>query len=233
MLNSIKHLVVIPARGGSKGIPKKNIKKLNGKPLINYTIEQARKLFLDSEIYVSTDCLKIKHIVEKSGLKIPFIRPSNLSTDTSTTTDVLLHSIEFYKNDKGFIPDVIILLQPTSPFRSSVQISEAFDLWVKNNDVDMVASVKKTTSNPYYVLFEENDQGFLSKTKKGKFNRRQDCPQVYELNGAIYIISVNSLLLKPINEFSKIKKYLMDEFTSHDIDTEYDWKMAELIEKMY
>src|SRR5690554_4857934 len=97
------NLVVIPARGGSKGIPRKNIKELNGKPLINYTIEVARKLFKDEEICISTDDLKIKEVVESTGLKVPFIRPFELATDQSTTREVLLHAINYYESIGKFI----------------------------------------------------------------------------------------------------------------------------------
>ena len=184
----MKPLIVIPVRGGSKGIPGKNIKPLNGKPLINYTLNAARELFPDEIICVSTDSEEIIQIVEKSGLKVPFIRPAELATDTAGTYEVLLHAIEFYERN-GYNPDIIILLQATSPFRNSKQIQEALDLF--DITCEMVVSVKETKSNPYYILREENKDGWLVKSKDGNFTRRQDCPKVYEINGATYIISVN------------------------------------------
>src|SRR5690606_4404975 len=122
---------------------------------------------------------------------------------------------------------VLVLLQPTSPFRTSKQIEEALELYT--NDLDMVVSVKETNSNPYFVLKEENKNGFLENSKKGNFKTRQECPKVYELNGAIYIININSLKRMPISEFTKVKKYVMDETSSHDIDTMLDWQLAEQI----
>nr|MBA3900563.1 acylneuraminate cytidylyltransferase family protein [Bacteroidota bacterium] len=180
----MKPLVVIPARGGSKGVPGKNIKPLAGKPLIYYTIEAARELFSDELIVVSTDDLQITKVVEETGLIVPFLRPSDLATDTATTYDVLLHTIRF-SEENGYTPDTLILLQPTSPFRNGRHIKEALKLY--HNGLDMVVSVKETKSNPYYVLFEEDEQGFLRKSKTGNFTRRQDCPKVWEYNGAIYI----------------------------------------------
>lgn len=222
----MKPLIVIPARGGSKGVPRKNIKLLGGKPLINWTIDEARKIFSDDLICVSTDDLEIKNTVEKSGLKVPFLRPEELATDKAGSYEVLLHAIQFYES-KGYYADVLVLLQPTSPFRNSNQIQEAFNLY--NPNLDMVVSVKETKSNPYYTLFEENESGYLVKSKKSNIARRQDLPQVWEYNGAIYIINVETLKQKSIIDFEKIKKYTMDEFTSHDIDTILDWKLAEIL----
>ena len=158
----MKPLVIIPARGGSKGVPKKNIKVLGGKPLIQWTIDVAREIFEDNIICVSTDNFQIKKVVENLGLSVPFIRPKNLSTDTAGTYEVLLHALNYYEN-LGYFPDVIILLQPTSPFRTSKQIKEALELYTSN--IDMIVSVKETKSNPYFVLREENENGFLVKSK--------------------------------------------------------------------
>ncbi|MFD2203537.1 cytidylyltransferase domain-containing protein [Shivajiella indica] len=222
----MKSLVVIPARGGSKGIPRKNIKLLGEKPLIQYTIDAARDVFDDAEICVSTDDKEIKAVVESVGLKVPFLRPSTLATDTAGTYEVLLHALEYYESS-GYRPDVLILLQPTSPFRKGRHIKEALKLF--DNSCEMVVSVKETKSNPYYILREENENGWLVKSKEGNFKRRQDCPKVFELNGAIYIIKVEALRKKPIHEFTKVRKYEMDEVSSHDIDSKLDWKLAEIL----
>lgn len=222
----MKPLVIIPARGGSKGVPGKNIKLLGGKPLIQYTIEAARELFSDDIICVSTDNLKIKSVVENIGLKVPFLRPAELATDNVGTYEVLLHAISYYE-DCGYFPDTLILLQATSPFRTGGQIKEALNLFDEN--CEMVISVKETKSNPYFNLREENTEGWLVKSKEGNFIRRQDCPKVYEINGAIYIIQVNRLKEIPLTDFTKIKKYIMDESSSHDIDTNFDWGIAEIL----
>ncbi|MBN3518671.1 acylneuraminate cytidylyltransferase family protein [Algoriphagus lutimaris] len=222
----MKPLVVIPARGGSKGVPRKNIKLLGGKPLIQYTIDAARKVFPDEVICVSTDDEEIREIVKSLGLQVPFLRPAELATDNTGTHEVLLHAVDFYENS-NYQPDVLILLQPTSPFRTDAHIKEALERFDKS--CEMLVSVKETKSNPYYVLREENEAGWLVKSKEGDFIRRQDCPKVYELNGAIYIIHVDSLKLKPIQDFKKVRKYEMDELSSHDIDNIMDFSLAEMI----
>lgn len=222
----MKFLAVIPARGGSKGIPGKNIKILNGKPLIQYTIDAAKGAFLSEPICISTDDIKIKKVVESLGTEVPFLRPDELATDTSGTYEVLLHAVNYYESI-GYSPDVVVLLQATSPFRSSRHIKEALNLY--DESCEMVVSVKETNANPYYVLREEDESGYLVPSKKGNFTRRQDCPKVYEINGAIYIINVKALKQKSISEFSKVKKYLMDDISSHDIDDMVDWKFAEFL----
>jgi N-acylneuraminate cytidylyltransferase len=222
----MKPLVVIPARAGSKGVPMKNIKVLAGKPLLYYTLEAARLVFSDEQIVVSTDGLEIKQIVEKTGLQVPFLRPEHLAQDHSGTYEVLLHALEWAES-VAYFPDCLVLLQATSPFRTEKHIREAMDLYEKS--VDMVVSVKETKANPYFVLMEENAEGFLEKSKKSEFTRRQDAPQVYELNGAIYVMNVASLKNGPISSFTKVRKYCMDEFSSHDIDTELDWLLAETL----
>jgi N-acylneuraminate cytidylyltransferase len=222
----MKPLVVIPARAGSKGVPMKNIKVLAGKPLLYYTLEAARLVFSDEQIVVSTDGQEIKQIVEKTGLQVPFLRPEHLAQDHSGTYEVLLHAIEWAES-VGYFPDCLVLLQATSPFRTEKHIREAMDLYEKS--ADMVVSVKETKANPYFVLMEENTEGFLEKSKKSEFTRRQDAPQVYELNGAIYVMNVASLKNGPISSFTKIRKYCMDEYSSHDIDTELDWLLAETL----
>lgn len=219
-------MIVIPARGGSKGIPGKNIRLLQGKPLIQYTVEAARKLAPDDQIIVSTDSPEIRKVVEDLGLPVPFLRPSKLATDTAGTYEVLLHALDFYEENNA-TPDKIVLLQPTSPFRNEEHIKGAIDLY--EDTLDMIVSVKETASNPYYVLREENEEGFLIKSKEGNFKRRQDCPKVWEINGAIYVINPLSLRKMLLNQFSRIRKFEMDDFSSHDIDSEMDWFIAENI----
>lgn len=222
----MKPLVVIPARGGSKGVPGKNIKPLAGKPLIYYTIEAAREIFSDDQIMISTDDESIKNCVELTGLKVPFIRPPELAMDTSGMHEVLLNAINFVES-RGFFPDTLILLQTTTPFRTAIHIKEAMSLF--DSATEMVASVKETKSNPYYVLFEENNEGWLEKSKKGDFSARQLCPKVWEFNGGIYIINVKAIKEKAISEFTAIRKYVMDDYGSHDIDTLLDWEIAEIL----
>lgn len=227
----MNNLVVIPARGGSKGIPGKNIKIFNGKPLILHAVDAAKKIFNDNEIIVSTDDIKIKKVVEDSGLIVPFLRPSYLATDTSGTYEVLLHAVDYFEKAYGKI-ETLVLLQPTSPFRNSKHIREALELYNSYNNIDMVVSVSETKSNPYYVLFEENNEGFLNHSKKGNFIRRQDCPKVWEYNGAIYIINIKSLKKSNLSSFKRVVKYVMDEKSSLDLDSQMDMLFAEYLLKL-
>ena len=222
----MRTLVVIPARSGSKGLPDKNIKLLNGKPLIHYSIEVAQQIFNNEDICISTDSDKYIKIAEKTGLRIPFVRPETLSTDNATTQDVLLHCLDFYEQ-KGVFYDYILLLQPTSPLREKKHLEDI--LMENNEDCDMIVSVKETDSNPYYVLLKENEEGYLKKLMKGEFTRRQDCPKVYEYNGSMYLIRVSSMKEKLISSFTKIKKYEMHSKYSLDIDSEIDFKLAEVL----
>ncbi|NEW85587.1 MAG: acylneuraminate cytidylyltransferase family protein, partial [Mariniphaga sp.] len=151
-------LFLIPARGGSKGILKKNIKELNGKPLIYYTLDAIKDIVPIENICVSSDDPEIIKKTEEYGIKVPFMRPAELSTDTSTTQEVIEHALNFYKLNKRQFKG-LVLLQPTSPLRNTQQIIDAIKLFT--NEIDLVVSVKITSSNPYFVLFEENKDGFL------------------------------------------------------------------------
>lgn len=223
----MKVLAVIPARGGSKGLPGKNIKPLNDKPLIAWSIESANASKLINKTIVSTDDSKIIDVAKKFGANIPFVRPEELSSDTATTKDVLIHALNELKNlDETY--DYLVLLQPTTPFRKAGDIDKMIQIAQQSNS-DMVVSVKETSSNPYYVLFEEDENGFLQKSKPSSFTRRQDCPTVYEYNGSIYVIKVSALMAKDSLSFDKTIKYLMDEFHSVDIDSQFDLDFAEFL----
>jgi N-acylneuraminate cytidylyltransferase len=220
-------LIIIPARGGSKGIPHKNIKHLNGKPLIYYTIDVARQIVSDEHICVSTDDAEIIKCVEDYGLNVPFVRPDELATDKAGTYEVLLHAMDYYEK-LGKKYDTIILLQNTSPFRMANHVKEAMALY--DDNIDMVVSVNETRSNPYYNCFEEDENGFLIKTLDSSlFTRRQEVPKTYEYNGAIYIFNANSLRKEHYGKFTRKVKYVMDELHSVDLDNMIDWKFAEFL----
>ncbi len=221
-----KTLFFIPARGGSKGVPNKNIKLLNGKPLICYSIDIAKNLAKDTDICVSTDNREIIALVEEHGLKIPFTRPATLATDESPTEDSINHAIDYY-NSIGVNYEKIVILQPTSPFRMKSHVEDALRKYTTN--LDMVFSVCETDANPYFVLFEEDDKGTITRSKNGNFIRRQDCPKVWQVNGAVYVINVSSLKQKRIKDFTKIALSVMPAINSVDIDTDLDWKWAEFL----
>ena len=223
----MKKLFLIPARGGSKGLPRKNILPLAGKPMICYTVDAAKEAMAQGdELCISTDDSEIINVLNKHGFEVPFVRPKELASDIASTDQVINHAIHWYKA-KGMFFDMVVLLQPTSPLRTGKHIKEALNLW--NENFDMVVSVKETEANPYYVLYEENDSGFLRKSKEGNFTRRQDCPKVYEYNGAIYLFSADNFISKGLAGFSKIKKSVMPKLNSIDIDDLTDFMIAEYL----
>ncbi len=229
-MKKIDTLWLIPARGGSKGIPKKNIKLFCGQPLITLAIEQAKKCASEEDvILVSTDSPEIKEIAEKSGIVIPFLRPEELSNDTASSYSVIMHALKEYA-EQGITFEKVVLLQPTSPLRNVEDIRNAVKCW--NADTDMVVSVSEARTNPYYNAFETDNDGYLHISKgPGTFTRRQDAPKVWEYNGAVYVMSVDSLNKMPMNQFKRIIPSPMPSSRSIDLDTPEDWIIAETIYK--
>ena len=225
MTNIDSILVIIPARGGSKRLPGKNIMPLVGKPLIFHTLDVAINIFPIENICVSTEDQKIINLVESYGLKVPFVRPKELATDIATSRDVIIHAIDFYKNKLNRKFSTICLLQPTSPFRSEGQIFKILKQW--DETLDMIVSVKKVQQNSNNLLFEESKSGYLNILK----NRREknNSIEVYAFNGAIYLINIKSIMRETILSFEKIKKFLMDEYSSIDIDTKQEFEQCERI----
>lgn len=222
-------LALIPARKNSKGIPDKNIRLLGGTPLLAHSIRHAREAGFDpSEIVLSTDSEEYAAIGRHYGASVPFIRPDSLATDSAGSREVMLHAIDTLA-DMGQRHDVICLLQPTSPLRTAEDISTALNLF-KIHKPDMVVSVTISGANPYYNLFEPDNNGFIHISKgNGNITRRQDAPPVFEFNGAVYIISVEALRKAPISQFKRIIPMVMPAERSLDLDTEDDWQQVAAI----
>ena len=223
----MKPLFVIPARGGSKGIPGKNIKPLGGKPLIAYSVEVARQLAPDSDICVSTDDPAIADVVREMGLEVPFMRPDYLATDNCGTYEVLLHAVKFFEK-LGRRYDTMVLLQPTSPLRTADDVRRCLEAYT--SDVDMVVTVVEAASNPYYNCYETDADGFLHISKgDGSYVRRQDAPKAWEYNGAVYVINIDSLKQMPLSKFPRRRMVEMERRRSIDLDTPLDWMVAEAV----
>ena len=215
-------LFVIPARGGSKRLPKKNILPLNGKPLVCYSIDTALQIVDADNVCVSTDSDEIIKVVEKYGLHVPFKRPDDLASDTATTNDVLVHAVNYFK-ERGKDFKLLVLLQATSPLRKKEDVINAIGL--VDNSCDMVVSVRK--SHAAVVMCHEDENGYLKPTLKKQYGREQDFQgEYYEFNGSIYVMKVDSLLDKGMSNFNR-KKYVMSDLYSTDIDTEEDFIEAE------
>ena len=222
-------LFVIPARGGSKGIPGKNIKLMGGIPLINRSIDIARKFAEDKDICVTTDSDEIIKVVEQHGMKVPFKRPDYLATDTASSHDVLIQALDFYR-EKGIEYDWLVLLQPTTPFRKEDDLRKMIDMM--SDDLDMVVSVKEAETNPYYNCYAVSEDGYLQKFIKSQstgYGRQQAKPTIYEKNGSVYVIKISSLRKHKMNEFEKVRFYEMDKIYSIDLDEPLDWIFAEAV----
>lgn len=219
---------IITARGGSKGVPKKNIKLLNGKPVIAYSIEESVKSNIIKETYVTTEDKKIGEISKKYGAKV-IDRPKELAQDNSTSVDVVLHSL-CYLEDNGELPDFFVLLQPTSPLRTKEDIENAIRLFIEN-ECDALISVSQIDHSSMMSFEIQNkyltpncDEKFLNK-------RRQELPNYYCPNGAIYITTPHSLRKNKTFIPKKTIPYIMPQERSVDLDTEFDFKLTEFLLK--
>lgn len=218
-------LIIIPARGGSKGIPRKNIKPLAGKPLIHYSIEVAREIAPDANIILSTDDEEIRSVAEQTGLTLPYRRPDSLGGDTVGSREVMLDAMD-YADSAGIEYNCILLLQPTSPLRTVEDVRGALELYTP--EVDMVVSVCEAACNPYYDCFETQPDGTLHVSKgDGLITRRQDAPKAWQYNGAIYVINPASLREMPLGAFPRRIPFEMPRSRSVDLDTPLDWTIAE------
>lgn len=230
----MKPLIIIPARGGSKGIPGKNIKPLGGKPLIAYSIDTATELcrkhgWPQENIMVSTDSDDIAAVAESYGLKTSYRRPAELSTDQAGSREVMLHAADTARK-AGTEFDYILLLQPTSPFRTVEDVEKCISVYEQELP-DMAVTVKEASANPYYNCFETDPStGALHISKgDGLFTRRQDAPRAWEFNGAVYAINPVSLANMPMGSFPKRIPCEMPADRSLDLDTPVDWMVAEAL----
>lgn len=220
-------LFIIPARGGSKGIPRKNIKEFCGRPLIAYSIDVALALAPTSHVCLSTDDEEIAAVGRSLGLDVPYMRPDTLATDTAGSREVIIDAMDFY-DSMGCRFDCVVLLQPTSPLRTVEDTRRAIELYTP--DIDMVVTVKEAACNPYYNCFETDKNGFLHISKgDGSLTRRQDAPSAWEYNGAVYVINPESIRRLPLGLFPRRVPSPMPAERSVDIDTPLDWVVAETI----
>ncbi len=223
-------LFVITARGGSKGIPRKNIKLLGGKPLIVYSIEMARRFAPDSHIIVSTDDEEIAEVARATGLPVPYMRPAELGGDTIGSREVMVDVLD-WADRQGIKYSRLCLLQPTSPFRSEADVQACLDRYTP--DVDMVTTVVESAANPYYDTFEVNPEtGFMQIAKgHGMYTRRQDAPQCIQTSGSVYVFNPHALRTKQQGEMNRVP-VLVDKTRAVDLDTPFDWIVAESIARM-
>ncbi|AYF16587.1 TPA: acylneuraminate cytidylyltransferase family protein [Vibrio parahaemolyticus] len=223
MIEGKKVIALIPARGGSKRLPRKNVLPLNGKPLIAWSIDAANNCPYIDKVLVSTDDQEIADIALQFGAEVPELRPEHLASDTAKTESVLIYTLEkFGKGD-----EILVLLQPTSPLRTTQHINEALELFIEKQALSVV-SVTPCEHSPLWsnTLPEDGSMGGFLRPEA--LNRSQDLGEFYRLNGAIYIFDARDLLeQKKIHYTAKSYAYVMDNRVSFDIDQKLDFELAE------
>ena len=223
-------LAIIPARGGSKSVPRKNIVKVNGRPLISYTISAALMVDRLTDVVVSTDDPEIAEISRELGAQVPFVRPVDLASDQAQSAPVIEHALYFMEKIKGLKYDAILMLQPTSPLRTSQHIEESLDLFT-SQECDSVVSIVSVGGNHPFRMKRLIDNQLVNYIDQGFWDMRprQELPPVYIRNGSIYLIERDVLINKGQMIGEKCLGMVMGDKESINIDTPLDLKLAELL----
>ena len=221
-------LCIIPARGGSKGIPRKNIRPVGGKPLIGWTIEVALNTACVDRVIVSTDDEEIANIVKDYGIDVPFLRPKELARDDTPDMPVYEHTLNWLTKHEHYNPEIIVWLRPTSPLRTSTDIENSVEILIDSN-ADWVRSVCEVSHHPYWMYMVENGKmrTFIDHMDIQKYSRRQLLPPVYRLNGAVDVTWRRTIIESRLNYSKNTQAYIMPVERSFDIDTELDIKLLE------
>lgn len=226
-------LITICARGGSKAVKGKNIRLLDGKPLIYYTIKQAKEWGRGKHIVVSTDSREIAKVAESLGVEVPFVRPAELATDSAAKMPVIRHALLACQNIYHEKYDMVMDLDTTAPIRKVTDLEKALRLFKKEKPKTLF-SVIPARRNPYFNMVEEDGKGRVNYSKPNtNFTRRQDAPKVYDMNASIYIYDSKYLLdennKKPVCDDSVA--YIMEDTSAIDVDNEIDFKFIEFLVK--
>lgn len=228
MIKIMEILSIIPARGGSKGIPLKNIVLLNEIPLITYSIKSAKKSKLINRVIVSTDNKKIALIAKKSGAEVPFFRPKKISKDSSSTQDVIIHALNYLEKNESYVPDIVVLLQPTSPLRNTNNIDKTIRK-LKKEKSNIVLEISKIKTHPYRSFWANGK--YLKPFKQNflKFHQRQQFPTCYYPTGEIYAFWTKNLKKFGNIYGTKIQGIIKspDEI-NNDIDNMFDLFICEM-----
>ncbi len=233
MRGVMKILAFIPARAGSKRVPNKNIKPLNGKPLIAYTIEAANRSRYINRVVVSTNSSDIADIAETYGAEVPFMRPEGISNADSTEMEFFNHALSWFSVNEGYEPDFIVLLYPTSPLRKSETIDAAIETMLKHPEADSLRSVRKCSEHPYKMWQVEDGylRPFVKNSGKADVHTLSYhlLPEVFIQNASIYITRPSTITNKRSTTGDIILPYIMDEIESIDINNPLDFVLAEHI----
>jgi CMP-N,N'-diacetyllegionaminic acid synthase len=224
-------LGTICCRGGSKGVPGKNIRPLSGKPLIAYTIDAARQSVLLNDTIVSTDSKMIGAVAKQFGIKEVIERPAALATDTASKWPVFIHALEIYEQQHNIDVDYLTDMDITVPLKTTADIDGAIQLALADVETDVVITAYEPERNPYFNMMEINENGFAAIVKKSSspIVRRQDAPAVYSLCPAAYVVKKEALYKYDHWSNAKCKLYIMPRNRAIDIDTEFDFKLVEFL----
>ena len=225
MINDKKVLAIIPARGGSKEVPRKNIREVGGKPLIAWTIEEAKKSKYIDRLILSSEDEEIIKVAKAWGCEVPFVRPMELAQHDTPGIEPVLHAIETLPEKY----DYVVMLQPTSPLRKAGDIDGCIEHCIQN-EAPACVSVTEPNKNPYW-MFTIDKKGQLNSfiTAERLIARRQDLPKVYALNGAVYVAHIEWLLKNKSFVSNKTMSYIMPAKRSLDIDTEFDVELLQYL----
>ncbi len=230
MKHNMKTVCFIFARGGSKGLPGKNIKLLDGKPLIAYSIDLAKQCSSIDEIIVSTDDDEIAAVAREYGAEVPFVRPSELSSDKSSEWLALRHAVDWYSKERGVF-DFFLSLPTTSPFRSRIDVESCLELINSDPNADAVITVREAERSPYFNMVEFSDEGYVSLVIKpeNEISRRQDAPKVFDITTVAYAVRP-TFIQKASGLFDgRLRAVQVRAERALDIDTAYDFMLAEAI----
>ncbi|EPG0369925.1 cytidylyltransferase domain-containing protein [Photobacterium damselae] len=229
MINGKRILAFIPARGGSKRLPRKNVLPLAGKPLIGWSIEAAQQSKYIDNIFVSTDDPEIASIAEQFNVKVPELRPYELASDTASTESVMIYTLEKF----GQQDDIIVLLQPTSPLRTAQHIDEALEFFMEKQAFSVV-SVTPCEHPPLWANTLPEDMSMGEFVRPEALHRSQDLSKYYRFNGAIYVFDIPTLIkYQEIRYTDQSYAYEMDNHVSFDIDQKIDFELAEFFMSKY
>lgn len=232
MYKGKKILAIIPARGGSKGLPGKNIRILCGKPLIGWSIEHAQQSKYIDEIFISTDSREIADVAETFGVKVPELRPAALAADTAPSSAFIIHTINYLANQgKDF--DYLILLEPTSPLRDVEDVDKSIELLLNAPEFEsMVGVCKAEDQNPVFMQVIDDNGRLLPYEKEVRITRRQDVPNVYFLEGTVYLSKISSFLEKKAFRHDRTLPYIVPKWKSFEVDDIIDFTIIEAIMKL-
>jgi|TARA_B110000879_G_C11162530_1_gene509718 N-acylneuraminate cytidylyltransferase len=216
------------ARGGSKGLPGKNIKIFSGKPLIAWSIEQAKKLSSIDRVIVSTDCSEIARVAKEYGAEVPFLRPDNISEDDSPEWMAWRHALSFLLEKEGKMPNIMLSIPTTAPLRRVIDIENCLNLY-KKGGVDVVITTTDAHRSPYFNMVKKSHDGNVELVikPKDKLYRRQDAPIVYDMTTVAYVMNPEFIMHNESIFDGRTKAVNVPLETSIDIDNMYDFKMAE------